>query len=120
MGSQKLIREKRRGAWQITSASSHRIKINRTSLDHLLLGKCADIDKVSNGSSITLDEKEATIYRAPIPIRYLGLSFSWASFCAVVNASAAATLTSGSTPVPSQFVLEMGLMARAKGTPIMK
>jgi len=30
------------------------------------------------------------------------------------------TFTSGSTPVPSQLVLEMGLMARAKGTPIIK
>jgi hypothetical protein len=46
--------------------------------------------------------------------------FSAASFCAVVNASACGTLMSGSTPTPSQLVLEIGLIARAKGTPIMK
>src|SRR5262249_55450266 len=39
----------------ITSASSHRIKINRTSLDHLLLGDGADSDKMSHGPSITPD-----------------------------------------------------------------
>ena len=38
----------------------------------------------------------------------------------MARASGAGTLTSGSTPVPSQLVLEMGLMARAKGTPIIK
>ena len=47
---------KREALGLITSASPHRIKINRTSLDHLLLGESADIDKVSNGPSITLDE----------------------------------------------------------------
>jgi hypothetical protein len=30
------------------------IKVNRTSLDHLLLGKKADVDKMSNGESIAL------------------------------------------------------------------
>jgi len=33
-------------------------------------------------------------------------------------ASGAGTLTSGTTPVPSQFVFEIGLIALAKGTPI--
>ena len=32
----------------------------------------------------------------------------------------ASTVTSGSMPVPSQFVFEIGLIARAKGTPMMK
>lgn len=39
------------------------------------------------------------------------------AFC---RASAALTFTSGSTPVPSQFVLVIGFTARANGTPIMK
>jgi hypothetical protein len=47
-------------------------------------------------------------------------SLSVASFIAVSSASAALTGTSGVTPVPSQSVLVMGLMARAKGTPMMK
>src|SRR6266481_9375334 len=47
--------------------------------------------------------------------RYLEPSFSAASFWAEARASAAGTFTSGSTPVPSQLVLEMGFMARAKG-----
>ena len=51
---------------------------------------------------------------------YFPFSFSWASLSAVVKASAAGTFTSGATPVPSQFVFEMGLMALANGTPIMK
>src|SRR5258708_2029977 len=51
---------------------------------------------------------------------YFETSFSAASFWAVARASAAGTFTSGSTPVPSQLVLLIGLMARAKGTPIMK
>ncbi len=48
-------------------------------------------------------------------LNHLEASFSAASFCAVARASAAGTFTSGSTPVPSQLVLEMGLMARASG-----
>ena len=40
------------------SASSHRIKTNRTSLHHLLLGESADIDELSNKLSITPEEKE--------------------------------------------------------------
>ena len=46
--------------------------------------------------------------------------FSATSLSAVVSASAAGTFTSGSTPVPSQFVLVIGLIARANGTPMMK
>jgi len=51
--------------------------------------------------------------------------FAWDNFVAAnssafCSASAAFTFTSGSTPVPSQFVLVMGFTARAKGTPIMK
>jgi hypothetical protein len=46
--------------------------------------------------------------------------FFAASFLATSSASAAGTLTSGSTPVPSQFVLETGFIARANGTPIVK
>ena len=38
----------------------------------------------------------------------------------MASAWAAGTLTSGSTPVPSQLVLLIGLTARAKGTRIKK
>jgi hypothetical protein len=44
----------------------------------------------------------------------------FANSSALSSASAALTETSGSTPVPSQFVFEIGFMARANGTPIMK
>src|SRR5580704_7328589 len=56
----------------------------------------------------------------PDHLFYFAASFSAASFWAVASASAAETFTSGSTPVPSQLVLETGLTAFAKGTPIMK
>src|SRR5215831_1105626 len=42
----------KRGARQTHKRLSYTIKINRTSLDHLLLGKRADIDKMSNAMSI--------------------------------------------------------------------
>jgi len=42
----------KRGARQTHKRLSYTFKINRTSLDHLLLGKCADIDKMSNAPSI--------------------------------------------------------------------
>ena len=35
------------------------VNVNRTSLDHLLLGESADIDQMSNDVSITPDGKEA-------------------------------------------------------------
>jgi hypothetical protein len=39
-------RDKRREALgNLTSASSYYFNVNRTSLDHLLLGKYADVDK---------------------------------------------------------------------------
>jgi len=34
------------------------VNVNRTSLDHLLLGGSADIDKMSNGPSITRDYQQ--------------------------------------------------------------
>jgi hypothetical protein len=43
-----------------------------------------------------------------------------ARFSASSRASAAATLTSGSTPVPSQSVFVIGLIERAVGTMIEK
>ena len=43
-----------------------------------------------------------------------------ARICAVRSASSADTFTSGSTPVPSQLVLVIGLIARPPGTNIMK
>jgi hypothetical protein len=33
------------------------VNVNRTSLDHLLLGESADIDEMSHGSSIQPDER---------------------------------------------------------------
>jgi hypothetical protein len=72
------------------------------------------------GSSPYLRWAEAT----PFPARSKALDpqlyFFAASFLATSSASAADTLTSGSTPVPSQFVFEIGLIALANGTPIMK
>jgi len=50
MTSNRRAKKKRRPA--NSQAPLYTIKINRTSLDHLLLGKCADIDKVSNVPSI--------------------------------------------------------------------
>jgi len=47
-------------------------------------------------------------------------SLLFANSSAFSSASAAFTGTSGSTPVPSQFVFEIGFIARANGTPIMK
>jgi hypothetical protein len=44
--------QNKRGARPTHKRLSYTFKINRTSLDHLLLGKCADIDKVSNAPSI--------------------------------------------------------------------
>jgi len=35
------------------------VNVNRSSLDHLLLGGSADIDEMSNGPSITPDERQA-------------------------------------------------------------
>lgn len=51
---------------------------------------------------------------------YFFLICSAAIFLATSSASAAGTFTSGSTPVPSQLVFEIGLTARANGTPIEK
>ena len=38
------------------------VNVNCTSLDHLLLGGSADIDKMSNDASITPDEREAGVF----------------------------------------------------------
>ena len=54
-------------------------------------------------------------YTAYFPCNLLSASFS-----AVASASAAFTFTSGSTPVPSQLVFEMGLTTLMSGTRIMK
>jgi hypothetical protein len=52
-GSVQVRREnEERGAWQIRKRLLYCIKINRTSLDHLLLGKKADVDKMSSAPSI--------------------------------------------------------------------
>jgi hypothetical protein len=56
----------------------------------------------------------------PAEVGHFLVSFSLASFWAVESASAAAIFTSGSTPVPSRLVFEMGLIVLAKGTPIVK
>ena len=37
--------KRREALGNFTSASSYYFNVNRTSLDHLLLGKCADVDK---------------------------------------------------------------------------
>ena len=55
-----------------------------------------------------------------IQIAYFFCSLLSASFSAVFSASAAFTFTSGSTPVPSQLVFEMGLTTLMPGTRIMK
>jgi hypothetical protein len=60
------VSQKREALGEITSASPHRIKINRTSLDHLLLGKCADIDKVPNSPS--MPEKKSAVNRFPLTV----------------------------------------------------
>jgi hypothetical protein len=52
--------------------------------------------------------------------RYFPCNLLSASFSAVASASAAFTFTSGSAPVPSQFVFEMGLTTLMSGTRIMK
>ena len=38
-------RGKKRGAWGDHKRLVYYFNVNRTSLDHLLLGKCADVDK---------------------------------------------------------------------------
>jgi hypothetical protein len=38
------------------------VNVNRTSLDHLLLGESADIDELSNNPSITPGEKAGFIF----------------------------------------------------------
>jgi hypothetical protein len=55
-----------------------------------------------------------------IQIAYFFCRLLSASFSAVFSASAAFTFTSGSTPVPSQLVFEMGLTTLMPGTRIMK
>jgi len=53
-------REKRREALGVDHKRLlYCVNVNRTSLDHLLLGESADIDKLSNELSITPEEKEA-------------------------------------------------------------
>ena len=47
-------REKERGARRNHKRLLDYFNVNRTSLDHLLLGGCADIDTLSNAASITL------------------------------------------------------------------
>ena len=56
----------------------------------------------------------------PIQITYFFCSLLSASFSALASASAAFTFTSGSTPVPSQLVFEMGLTTLMPGTRIVK
>ena len=58
--------EKERGARQLTGASfTHSFKVNRTSLDHLLLGGYADIDKLSTSGIISprLENSRARFFR---------------------------------------------------------
>jgi len=50
---------KERGARQIHERLFDCANVNRTSLDHLLLGKAADGDKMSRDPSITRDRKDA-------------------------------------------------------------
>jgi hypothetical protein len=45
-------REKRREALGKSRAPFYCVNVNRTSLDHLLLGENADVDKVSHAGSI--------------------------------------------------------------------
>jgi hypothetical protein len=46
--------EKERGARQRHKRLLYCVKVTNTSLDHLLLGKCADIDRLSTDPIITL------------------------------------------------------------------
>src|SRR5690349_10080928 len=69
----------------------------------------------SHGTRLT-----ACRYPYLIAVAVFFLISSTAIFFATSRAWSAGTLTSGSTPVPSQFVLERGLMARANGTPMLK
>jgi len=56
-------REKRREALGVDHKRLlYCVNVNRTSLDHLLLGESADIDELSNGSSITRDEGEEDVF----------------------------------------------------------
>jgi len=43
------------------------VNVNRTSLDHLLLGEGADIDEMSHGVSIAPHEKRSRPYFGAIP-----------------------------------------------------
>jgi len=53
-------REKRREALGVDHKRLlYCVNVNRTSLDHLLLGEVADIDQMSNDASITPEVKEA-------------------------------------------------------------
>src|SRR6516165_5082529 len=55
-----------------------------------------------------------------LKIVYFRCSSLAASFSATVSASVALTFTSGETPVPSQLVLEIGLMGVVSGTLMVK
>lgn len=45
------------------------VNVNRTSLDHLLLGESTDIDKLSNSASITREGEGAGLF--PFTLRWL-------------------------------------------------
>src|SRR5947209_7401303 len=100
-------------------ASDARGRCRRAASDENLWSAAARLHPRQIGRSgkrpyggLSARRRNRTGYRSP--------RFSRASRWAVSSASAAATLTSGSTPTPSQFVFEIGLIARANGTPIMK
>jgi hypothetical protein len=49
---EKIRRGKKRGAWGDHKRLVYYFNVNRTSLDHLLLGGSADVDRMSSGHSI--------------------------------------------------------------------
>jgi hypothetical protein len=85
-----------------------------------LLFSLASVPPLDSGDSILWHQVHGTGDGVRVYCPPYFLICSAAIFLATSSASLAGTLTSGSTPVPSQFVFEMGFTARANGTPIMK
>jgi hypothetical protein len=52
------VSKRREALGNVTSAFSKCVNVNRTSLDHLLLGENADVDKMSIDPSIKRDRRD--------------------------------------------------------------
>ena len=66
-----MASQKERGARERHKRLLYCVNVNRTSLDHLLLGKKADVDKMSSGLSIARGNLRARIFqssRRPKPL----------------------------------------------------